>query len=339
MKKLLLILSVCMAVTLLFAATPHTLTPRQQSLQRLVQRADSGNPAAQFSLSSLIERGEEGFAPDTLKALSLLKASAASGYAPAQNYLGYAYAVPLLGLSRNADSTLYWIEKAALSQTPDPKAFNNLGMLLLNGSYGVKKDIDKARYWLERGAEKGVPTAQASLARLYLEGIGVTPDTIIASELLHKAAAAGLHDAGEMLAQIVLEHADTLSGKQALELAQTYYHERIFPVAIPLLWCAIDTNEPLAFAIMAQCAAEGIGIPYDYTLAIDLYAKAAALGDPHAQFILAETMQTFPDLIEDLQPRFISIYGQPLPDIETLYKQAAAQGITDAPQALAPLRP
>lgn len=339
MKKILLILFICPIVTLLFASAPHSDTARRQSLNRLIARADSGIPAAQFALSSLIERGQEGFEPDTAKALSLLKASAIAGYAPAQNYLGYAYAVPLLGLSRNTDSTLFWIEKAALSPTPDPKSFNNLGMMLLTGSYGVKKDLDKARYWFEKGAEQGVPTAQASLARMYLEGTGVTPDTIIASQLLHKAAAAGLQDAGEMLAQIVLEHADTLRGKEALELAQTYYHERIFPVAIPLLWCAIDTNEPLAFAIMAQCAAEGIGIPYDYTLAIDLYAKAAALGDPHAQFILAETMQTFPDLIEDMQSRFISIYGRPLPDIETLYNQAAAQGITDATQALAPLRP
>ena len=171
---------------------------RQASLERLVARADSGDAHACFRLSYILEQGTEGFAPDTVRALRLLRTAADSSYAPAMNYLGYAYAVPLLGLTQNSDSALMWIERAAMAPEPDPKAFNNLGMLLLTGQYGVKRDFGKARYWLERGSVLGVPTATASLAGMYLRGQDVQPDTVQAIHLLRKAASQGLIDAGSV---------------------------------------------------------------------------------------------------------------------------------------------
>lgn len=328
MKKLLLLL--CGLMTLTAIPRPDTAdTARQASLRRLEARADSGDARACFWLSSMLEQGTEGFAPDTAKALALLRTAADSAYAPAMNYLGYAYAVPLLGLTQDPDSALMWIERAAMSPRPDPKAFNNLGMLLLTGQHGVRRDYAKARYWLARGSEMHVPTATASLAKIYLEGLGTKPDTAQAVTLLRRAAAQGLTDAGMQLADLVLPPADTLPPADMLDLALTYYHDRIWPVAIPLLRRAAKAQEPLALAILAQCHAEGLGVPYDHAKALDLYIQAAALGEPHAGYILAETLQTFPDMAGTC----------PALDPETLYRQAAEAGVTDAAEALAPLRP
>ena len=169
---------------------------RQASLERLVARADSGDAHACFRLSYILEQGTEGFAPDTVRALRLLRTAADSSYAPAMNYLGYAYAVPLLGLTQNSDSALMWIERAAMAPEPDPKAFNNLGMLLLTGQYGVKRDFGKARYWLERGSVLGVPTATASLAGMYLHGqVGSTAGSGLRASLLQGAYLACGHTA------------------------------------------------------------------------------------------------------------------------------------------------
>lgn len=280
--------------------------------------------------SVMYEQGRDGFVRDSVKALALLRQAADSSYAPAMNYLGYAYTVPLLGLHQNSDSALFWIERAATCPEPDPKAFNNLGMLLLTGSYGVRRDYAKARYWLQRGSELGVPTASASLARLYLEGLGVEPDTAKAIELLHRSASAGLHDAGMELAELLLPQFMGLTAEEKVETALPYYHERILSVALPLIRVAADDEHPLALAIMAQCAAEGIGMCYDYNLAVELFARAASLDEPHAQFIIAETLQAFPDILADRYPEL---------DADTLYRKAASAGIYDASAATAPLRP
>ena len=88
---LILPLAAVLCGTAALPPAPEGDSPRARSLQRLVARADSGVAQAQFALSGLIERGEEGFARDSVLALRLLRMSAGQGYAPACNYLGYCY--------------------------------------------------------------------------------------------------------------------------------------------------------------------------------------------------------------------------------------------------------
>ena len=302
-------------------------------------------PAETYRLSMMYESGRGGVPRDTAESLRLLRESAEQGYAPAMNYLGYCYGTARLGLANSPDSALYWIEKAATAPQPDPKAFNNLGAVLLDGSMGIKQDYGKARYWLERGSEAGAPTSKAMLAKIYLQGLGVEPDTALSLPLLQTAAAAGVRDAASELAAIVLPPLMEQAPAQALESALPYYHQRIMPVALPLIERAADADLPLAVAILAQCSAEGLGLPYNYEHAIDLYARAAALGEPHAQFILAEALQSFPDLLAD-SPELLQTLSESAlcadPDeslAATLYRLAALGGVTDAATALAPLRP
>lgn len=295
----------------------------------LEQMADSGDLRAMYHLSAILERGDATHQADTVLSLQLLRRSAEGGYAPAMNYLGYAYGSGILGLEQSADSMLYWIERAASAPEPDPKAFNNLGILLLTGQGGVQRDYTKARYWLQRGAESGIPSATASLAHIYLQGLGVEPDTAMALPLLRSAAQRGLSEPANTLAGIVVPQLLQMPPEAAYEAAMPYYHEYILPVAVPVIRYAADASVPQAVATLAQCYAQGLGVEYDYNKAIALYARAAAMGSPHAQYIIAETMQTFPDL---------EVFDS-LPSAEELYEIAAAAGITSAESALRPLRP
>ncbi|MCM1318872.1 MAG: sel1 repeat family protein [Muribaculaceae bacterium] len=301
-------------------------TQRPSMQETLKAKADSGDARAMYRLSILYEDTDS-----LTAALDYLHRSAMAGFAPAMNYLGYCYGSGHLGLRQDSDSALWWIEQAASADEPDPKAFNNLGAMLLYGELGVKQDYAKAMYWLRRGADNGVPTSAAMLGKLYLEGLNSIPDTIAAMPYLRQAAKAGILDSALELADIVLPSTDTIPSEDLLNTALPYYYDRITPVAIPLIERAAEAQIPLAVAIMAQCYAEGIGVVYDYHKAIDLYAQAAELGEPHAQFILAETLQSLPDLLLSTHPD--------LPSTEELYRQAADQGITDASEALRPLRP
>lgn len=327
MKKILpVIIFTFLAVCLQTIGMEPAGADKPSALDMLKLRADSGDSKALYRLAIYYEDNDS-----IPEALDRLHRSAMAGYAPAMNYLGYCYGSGHLGVRQDSDSALWWIEKAAAADEPDPKAFNNLGAMLLYGELGVQQDYQKALYWLKKGAEKGVPTSAAMTARLYLEGLGTPMDTVSAMPYLRQAAKAGILDAAIELADIVIPRTDSLTPEATFELALPYYYDRITPVAVPLIKRAADADIPLAVAILAQCTAEGIGVQYDYDRAIDLYAHAAALGEPHAQFILAETLQSLPDLLAETHPE--------LPSAEILYEQAASAGVTDAAEALRPLRP
>ncbi|MCM1006032.1 MAG: sel1 repeat family protein [Lachnospiraceae bacterium] len=346
MKKIFLFILSLGIVSAIYASSRGEQVEPCDALKPLQEQADSGNLNAMYRLSIAYENGIPGCAPDTAAAIDLLHKSAMGGYAPAMNYLGYCYGAGHLGLRRDADSALWWIEKAAAADVPDPKAFNNLGAMLLYGELGVQRDYAKARYWLSKGAEAGVATSAAMLAKVYLQGLDIEPDTTAAIPLLRQGARAGILDAALELADIILPQTDSLPSEQLLNTALPYYHERITPVAIPLIERAANADVPLAVAILAQCTAEGIGVDYDYDRAVELYARAAALGEPHAQYILAETLQALPDLLAS-RPELVStlIGHEECDDTDTatlseiLYARAAHAGITDAAKALQPLRP
>ena len=54
--------------------------------------------------------------------------------------------------------------------------------------------------------------------------------------------------------------------------------------------------------MLGHAYARGRGVPYDHRLANEYFARAAILGNPAAMFILAETLEIFPDALDDLLP-------------------------------------
>lgn len=258
-------------------------------LERIRSMAAKGDSVAMYRLSYLLETGQGGAPVDSVRADSLLRASARKGYAPACNLLGYRY------FETSPDSMLMWIERAATALQPDPMAFNNLGWLLSNGAGGVKRDMKKARYWYERGAEAGVPASMTSLADMLLDGNPLQTDSIRARSLLHDAAAKGFRPAGEKLYLLLAPEFETLTPEEALAEGLKYYHDNIFTLSAPLFMQASKADLPYALALLAQSHAEGLGVDYDYDHAMHLFWHAALLGDPSAAYIVGETMQQFPD--------------------------------------------
>ncbi len=299
--------------------------PQVQQLEEQVREGDS---VAMYRLSYLLETGRGGVVPDSVRADSLLRASAEKGYAPACNLLGYRY------FDLAPDTMLMWIQRAATAPEPDPKAFNNLGWLLSTGSGGVKRDMKKALYWYERGAEAGVPAAMTSLGELLLDNPEVPKDSVLAASLLRGAAAKGFRPAAERLWLLVAPEAEQLSAEEAREVGLEYFNDRIFPISSPLFMQAAKADDPYALALLAQSYAQGWGVPYDYDHAMHLFWHAALQGDPSAAYIVGETLQQFPDAFadettQDEQQRTAADW----------LAQAVEAGITNAHEAIVRLTP
>ena len=89
-------------------------------------------------------------------------------------------------------------------------------------------------------------------------------------------------------------------------------------------------GSPRANALLGDAYSKGIGVPYNHQKSIDNFYKAALEGDPSAQFILAELLEIFPDILkntttEHLEEEFY------LPSY--WYARAAEAGITDSESA------
>lgn len=314
-----------LAAALLYANTPEA---GRSPLRYLEEQADSGNPEAMYRLSYLLETGHGGVDIDSVRADTLLRAAAAAGYAQACNLLGYRY------FGQSPDSMLMWIERAATATPPDPKAFNNLGWLLSTGSGGVHRDMKKALYWYEKGAGAGVPTAMASLASLLLDSPDVPHDSVRARELLHDAARKGFRPAAQRLYLLIEPEINRLDSAQLMTESLAYFDDGIFDISTPLLMKAANADDPYALALLAQCYAQGWGVPYDYSHAMHLFRHAALRGDPSAAYIIGETLQQFPDIfVDESAPDPLGRTG-----VEWI-EQATGAGIDDAHKAIIRLTP
>lgn len=302
------------------------------ALQTLKEQADSGNAEATYRLAYIYENGLAGIEKDTTEAIKLYHRSAQQGYAPAQNYLGFCY-YRGCGVERNPDEALKWIQLAA--DNGDAKSYNNLGWLLLEGE-GIIHDARKAAYWFERAAEKGVITAQSQLADLYKTGNGVPVDTLKADSLYHKAMQGGLKDAERKLLAMNYNSYCLLSADSALTKGKTYYYDSHFLLAATLFEIAAEKGNIRAKTFLGECYAHAFGVNYDFEKALACYYEAAIEGDGPAQFIIAETIEMMPDILEILPPQPHhpqSTTLNPLTEAAYWYEKAALQGITNADEA------
>ena len=130
-----------------------------------------------------------------LKAIPILKESAAEGNVPAQYNLGVAY-MEGLGLRQDFSKAVHWFMKA--SEGGDTRAQYRLGLMCLHGR-GVHQDDIRALQWFELAAKSGHPKAQSHLGAMYVRAIGVDRNEAEAVRWLRMAA-----DKGEAEAQVDL---------------------------------------------------------------------------------------------------------------------------------------
>lgn len=314
-------------MTMLSFRTPQE--EMQQAFRLLEQQADSGDAEARYRLSILYERGYDTVAPDSVKAMRLLTASADSGYLPACNYLGF-----LLMQRGDSREGLRRIEQAALAG--DPKAQGNIGFLLLHG-VSVVRDEEKALYWLSRAAEAGVATAASTLGDMYRDGRGgVAPDSMRAAACYRKALDNGLLDAAYKLEALESARRSSRDAAEQMREALYFYPSRAAQIAVPILerLAACDTVSPgvraQAEALLGDAYSRGIGVTYDHDSALRHYWNAARMGYAPAQFVVAELLEIFPDALSELT-------DEAPPSAEYLRDEAARQGIHSAADATSQL--
>lgn len=240
-----------------------------------------------------IEIGNDSTPGDVQKAIPLYIRSAEAGYAPAQSYLGFCY-YNGNGTDRQPHLGISWIEKAAMQG--DIKACNNLGWLLANGEE-VVRDYPKAAYWFEKAANAGLPMAQSQLADLYREGKGVEPDSLVARNLYIAAIAGGLADAERKLLAMDYHRYLTLSADSAASEGIDFYKRRAYSISATLFEIAVEKGSAPAKFWLAESYAHGRGVKYDFDKALNWYYQAACDGIASAQYIVAETLEMFPDAI------------------------------------------
>ena len=327
MRKILLILPLLALVGAM--ASPYRSPEEKAEVLRKVRlRADSGDPEALYHLSQLYERGYDSIPGDSLLADSLLQRSAAAGYLPAQNYLGYQRI-----RAGKPDEGLQWLERAAIAG--DPKAQSNIGYLLLEGKQ-VQPDDEKAAFWLRRASDAGVAAASSMLGDLYRDGRGVPQDSTEAAALYRAALDAGLTVAAYKLQALEAERWMTLSAPEQLDVALYLYPARAPQVAIPLLERLASGNDDIpapfrarALALLGDACTRALGVAYDHDRSLRYYWESARLGYAPAQFVVSELLEIFPDALDPLT-------SLP-PTADELRSAAAIGGVTTAAEATAML--
>lgn len=324
-----------MAAALLAGVALRAMTPEARaSFEAFERKAEGGDPEAMYRLSALLEKGYDSIAPDTLRSLSLLRRSASAGYAPAQNYLGYLYGEGRM-VKADADSSRFWIMRAA--DAGDPKAAHNAAYMLLHpGGDGRDAAADSlAVGYLRRAADAGLPQSQTLLADLYAEGRVLRADTASAVALYEKAIAHGFADAQLRLLNMMGPRWRRYDSAASLGEALRYLNMGAPVIAVEFLR-NIGPAEPetaRAYALLGHAYSRGLGVGYDHAKANEYFARAAQLGDPSAQFILAETLEIFPDALRTLLPDLDLDADDATMTPESLRAAAARAGVTAAATA------
>lgn len=350
-------------------------TDGRRSFRAFEERAVGGDPEAQFRLALVLETGWDSVPPDSLRALGFIRKSAMAGYPPAMNYLGYLYRNGYRVAGRelitvNNDSSRQWLRRSA--DKGDARAMANLAFLILETDSATcgrchREEQDSIAYrYLSAAAGQKVPTALSMLGDLSRYGRIVKKDTLKAMAYYEAALQQGLGDAEVRLISLMRSRWLSLPADSALNLGIRYYSSYAPAAGVILFEQAVDyaanresgnicdtlgntTVRDVAakgMVLLGDAYSRGIGVKYDHLKSLGYFAGAALLGNPSAMFILAETLEIFPDALSDLRKNSSSIPGlhpDSDPDSETklleisdpqwLRRHAAEAGIVSAHDA------
>lgn len=276
-------------------------------------------------------REEAPVAPDSpaitpeAEAHAQLRRRVEAGDAEAMNYLGYLLLSGREGMEQDSAEGLLWLVRAA--STGDAKAASNLGWLFIEGDL-LEKNPEEGARWLGIAADKGLPVAQSLLGDLYRDGIGVAADSLRADSLYREAFRHGLADAGYKLYALNADSYASLSPEELVETGKYFYLGGAPSEGVKLFYLASEKGNPDALALLGDAYTRAVGVPYDYDLSLNYYARAALAGNPSAQFVIGELLEIFPDALQNVE------VGAGMPsDPFYWYEKAVEAGVTDAETA------
>lgn len=199
-------------------------------------------------------------------ALQTLRASAQSGNASAQLWMGLAHQEATGGcVELDLEKAASWYRRAA--EQGEGFAQNQLGMAYLNGR-GVVKDGSQALYWFRKAAENGNAIGQNNLGSMYSTGIAVAKDGREAEVWYRKAAEQGYAGAQYNLAEVLVAGRGIAKNERE---------------AVVWLRKAAEQGHTLAQHNLGLMLANGQGVAKDEREAVAWYRKAAEQGLATAQ--------------------------------------------------------
>jgi uncharacterized protein len=170
----------------------------QDSANWYAKAADQGDPEAQFRYAGILLEGKYA-TKDPVKAKELTKAAADAGNAAAQFNLGQLLMQEHPG-ETGLDNAYPWFQQAAKKGLADGEYA--VSQILANGTLKIKRDEPRARQYLIRAAIKGYDTAQLDLGTWLVEGRGGKRDYKSGFGWMFRAAAGGNVAAQARLAKL-----------------------------------------------------------------------------------------------------------------------------------------
>lgn len=156
----------------------------------MLKAADAGNPLAQFNLAQLYineDASQRGFE----RAYPYYEKAAATGLADAQYAMAQIYSTGAGGKPVDLPKARDFLLRSA-KQGFDTAGLD-LGSWMIDGR-GGERNAREGFAWLKRTAEGGNVAAMNRVAKLYMQGIGVDPNSIDAAAWYMLASRAGLRD-------------------------------------------------------------------------------------------------------------------------------------------------
>ncbi len=150
----------------LFETERKTTRYEIMSISEIVQAVLHGDQKAGYRLGCMYFNGESVYR-DYIMAEILIRSSAESGVAEAQNMLGNMYNSGN-GVEYNTNKSLYWYRKAAEQGLAE--AQNNLGDMYFYGK-GTEVNKEKAAEWYRISAGQGNETAKKSLEAMNMNAV------------------------------------------------------------------------------------------------------------------------------------------------------------------------
>ncbi|QDC03232.1 sel1 repeat family protein [Mesorhizobium sp. 8] len=163
---------------------------RKEAHALMQAAAEAGNTLAQFNFAQLLVEEDSGDA-GLARAAPYYERAAEAGLPDAQYAMAQFYANGVGGKKEDDVKARALLAQAA-RQNYDTAEID-LAQWLIDGR-GGKRDLKAGFQWMKRAADGGNVAAQNRLAKLYMAGIGVEPDSNLAAAWYIVARRAGLID-------------------------------------------------------------------------------------------------------------------------------------------------
>jgi hypothetical protein len=173
----------------------YTLSDYPADLHFLREKAESGDPSAQYELGRFHDKGTDAFPADPREAALWYLTAAEAGDATAQLAIGTLYDMGL-GIAPDPQEAERWLTAAAEQGVVEAQKI--LGVLYL-GKGGLPYEPERSIAWMTRAAEQGDGEAMFHLSVAYHKGVEVAPDPEASERWLQRAVEADFGPAKEIL--------------------------------------------------------------------------------------------------------------------------------------------